>query len=183
MRREWVIYAGAGIVLLAVLFGFSIFSDTSTPARGDLDAEAQTKAREYFDRIMAKCDGEYYSETAWTELVEGKIFNQRALFQLKSPTPIVKTSPITKADELNGIQWHGSLVITAVAHRRYDEYMRSWREWQDGAPQHATIMKELTIPSLFGIGDFQKQNGRWNSDELGGPFSSRKPDCSEIPAG
>lgn len=181
MRKEWIVYTVTGVVLLAVLFGFSIYSNTDTRTHGDLDDEAQTRAREYLDRIMAKCGWEYYSEAAWTELMEGKIFNQRALFQLKSPTPIVKNSPISKADELNGIQWHGSMVIIAVAHRRYDEYTRSWSAWQDGTPKHTTIMKELTIPSLFGIGDFRKQNGRWNSDEQGGRFSDRKPECSEIP--
>ena len=61
MKKEWVVYAAAGAVLAASLLGYSYCSSVGINTHADLDDEAEGKAREYFESIVATCGSDYYA--------------------------------------------------------------------------------------------------------------------------
>lgn len=184
MMREWIINAMARGLLVASMVAFLSCSGSTNSSRNGLDVEAEKKAQEYLERTVTRCGEGDYTKALWAERFYGNLVQERALFQLKSPSHFIKAIPLTPADELNGVEWRGTLDIRAVAHRRYDETARRWGEWRDGVPERTTN-REVAMPSLIGLADgaFYKKNGRWSTDEMDELFEERKPVCSEIPPG
>lgn len=183
MMKEWVVYALTGAALVAVMVTFSFCTESGTPTRSTPNSpktEAERKAQEYIERTVTRCGDGDYTIARWGEKFYGNLVQQWALLHLKNPSPVVKETPLTPADELNGIEWRGTLDIRAVAHRQYDEGAGRWSEWRDGVPQHPKVAR-----SLIGLpdGEFYKKNGRWSIDGMNDLFAERKPDCSKIPPG
>lgn len=180
MMRVWVIYAVVGATLFAVMMTFSGCSESGIPTtRSTPNSEAESKAGEYLERTVTRCGDGEYTIARWGEKFYGNLVQQSALLELKNPSPVVKETPLTPADKLNGIEWRGTLDVSAAAHRQYDENVGRWSEWRDGVPQHPKVAR-----SLIGLpdGEFYKKNGRWSIDNMNELFAERKPDCSKIPS-
>jgi hypothetical protein len=145
-----------------------------------LQTEAEKKAQEYVERTIANCGNGYYVRINWTEFVLNSLLQQQELFEIKAPVPVVKETPLTEADKLNGIEWRGSLAILTAAHRKLEG--QRWGEWRDGGPKQVT-MGELGDPALLYLGDgsFYKKQERWSIDQPDANPSYIKPSCSEIP--
>lgn len=183
MRKEWIAYIAAGVVLLVVIFGFSFFSGSVRPASNDLDGEANAKAKEYFDRTVARCGSAHYVKAERIDVRQGQLVQTESLFQLDNPTAAVekRKEPLSRADELNHTQWEGSIRVNAVAHREHSQ-VSGWSSWSDGPPYNYSENPLLAGGVLNS--NLTKQNGRWQfgSLDIGKPRVS-KPDCSEIPPG
>jgi hypothetical protein len=173
--KEWVIYALAGVALLAVLFGLSFCSGvpntTTTRSDNDLFTEALQEAQEYLKLSAAQCGEDYYI------LVGGG-----TLYQLKGPVAVPLKSKVllTPADKLNHIEWRGEIMVMVLAHREYSEANKSWSSWMDGEP---SIYRSKPMTGSWQPLDSSliKQNGRWNIGNLD-HLRVSKPDCSKIPA-
>ena len=165
-------------VILSLLTFLVAFS-SCPPTKSALQVEAERKAQQYFDRTVARCDDGYYVKVNWTEFVRGGLLQEQDLFQIKNPDTIIKETPLTEADRLNGVEWRGSLTIITTAHRKLEG--KQWGEWRDGGPQRVT-MTELGSPSLLYLGDgsFYKKQGHWSIDQPDTNPSHIKPSCSEI---
>lgn len=181
--REWIIYAIAGVVLLAVLYSFSFCSDSGVTTRSNPDAEAETKAQEYLERTVAKCGGGYYVKAERIDVRQGELTQEESLFQLTGQVAIIekRKEALTPADKLNHVEWVGAIRVMAVAHREYSRWS-GWSSWRDDAPYNYSSNPLLAGPVLDS--NLTKQNGLWRIGKLdiGKPGVS-KPDCSEIPPG
>lgn len=156
-----------------------------------------------WDSILTRCGDAFYYDTS----ADSSFFSHRGLIQYRDVQFYVFARPISRADQLNGIQWQGTAVMTAALYRstggsdQRDEIGSSWSQWVNGKPM-ADVLKGKNpgfyIHDHSGHGDmyqpsgwfnvhFVKRDGNWsftwNTDKALGfaELAKLKPSCSIVP--
>lgn len=162
-RSCYAAIALAWITLLGVVLGCEKRSETAggrqsaqtpppaaAPQPPSLDDQALAEAMKHFERHWAKCGDSYYSVLSYDSRVtrNGQSVKERvAIEQWKNPRPYFPRDinrPLTEADRLNGIEWHGAVFFTYSAGRGYffkdqaglstiygvrGAYKAGWNQW------------------------------------------------------
>src|SRR6266498_5392526 len=130
---------------LIFVFGvFSIFlcSCSALPAFTST-GEAQKLAEQHFSQLTVECNGNTYA------------YSYPSIYQIKGVNISVQEDPLSKADEMNGIEWKGTGKMTCSMSRYYNSIYHTWSDWEDKNGR------------VWGC-NVQKRNGKWtvNSGEL-----------------
>jgi hypothetical protein len=147
-------------------------------------SEGERQAQIWWDNTIAQCENDYYTKYKGPEVfTEANAMNQisEAYIQFKNPSYDVRPTSLAEKDKLNGIEWHGTIIISFSASLRYYEIGTSsdkkWSSWQEGPLMYSDKrLRELEKPSPYII-NFGKIHGKWLVPDTG--FT--KPQCSEIP--
>ena len=132
------------------------FSDKRKPL-SSLDREAAEYAMELWKPTRT---GESYCVCEIKPTVKMK-----TVFELRQVVLDVQPQPVTEADKLNGIEWHGAVVLFAKARRYYCSQRgygvpdNGWSEW--ASPP---------IYDPFGLGlrlDLRRTGGKWEITKRG----------------
>lgn len=146
-----------------------------------LDVEIDSKATELLTKSFTKCGDDFYLLPRGLGRQVGSAGKAVPLYGLthyKDVTATVQNTPITKADELNGIQWKGQFIFTATVAR---EFVRP--PGQPAAAAHWSEWREVSGSAIktFAV---TKQHNKVSVTELGFFFQKQvQPgvDCSRIP--
>lgn len=166
---------GGAISLLVVLvcsLTLTCSIKRGTPAGSSIDAEAREEAEEFWNSQITKCDDSYYRKQVLV-----KKDNYEVYYQMKEPSVKVLPIKLTEADQLNGIEWRGTIAFQPKASRVWSSERKMWTEWLKGS---------MEVPELSY--SMQKANGRWSvntkRDWTLEQTSKYVPiDCSKIPPG
>jgi hypothetical protein len=131
-------------------------------------------ARKWRDAVVSKCGDSFYMDGIYVN----PPIRTHALFEFKTSEPTVLAFPITEADRLNGIEWHGIVEIPVSAYRYHDYDEKKWHGWFNGPPPRREAPNFLSeLPPTLGS-SISKVKGKW---DLVGAFGKRP--CYEIPKG
>lgn len=165
-------------IFAALLLILAISVSCSTRKETQSDPEAQRKAQEWLDGIIANCDGKYFVGVPSFNIEELKdVYGGKLLIQLKEPELKIKDTPISDKDRYEGEEWSGFFSIKSKGWRYYNEKPldeNTWSDWRSSEPWHRDplVGRESSI-QVLGI----KKNGKWTL----WPEMFTKPQCSEIP--
>jgi hypothetical protein len=179
--------------LAAMLLGTTMLTAPVHAGAPSLDQEAEVEAHKYLLTIFTQCGEDYFSKqtipqpppvfardkTARTSLPESYIIEQYHKF-----TTTITPKPLTTADTLNGIEWHGTLAVSAAAKREFAhgksillKKVDAWSDWQ--AMTESPGMEGW--PGVWAGLRFYiaKKQGQWT---IAGRSERRQaPDCTSIP--
>jgi hypothetical protein len=110
-----------------------------------LIAEAQHQAEQFWGKWLTKCGDSYF---------DGPPGSLREFKEIKFG---IVAAPLSRADELNGIQWKGNSMYAARAMREQEKGV--WGAWMDG-PQDGPTMKSAGEKG-FGVLHLEKKDGQW----------------------
>lgn len=122
--------------LVTLIVSTLLVPDTSFgQARKAAEPDAQGAAKLFWDSALTKCGDSRYRPTR----LEGFLFDRPGAMQYKDVSFYLFPDPISRADELNGIQWHGLAVAIGALFRTADRPDATgtaksdpWGNWQDG---------------------------------------------------
>jgi len=191
MRTD--LYTKAVLTVSAIMFtvigGKTLILETAVSAQGQkpnpVDSEAQTIARGYWDKVLAKCGDSYYAARWSAEPLEATEFREVSFG--------IVPNAISRADQLNGIQWDGNAVLVARLYRtqqlpsrgmtlkelREEKQPFPWGPWKDGEYARPTLK---VVSEGGGNGsDFvhiTKKLGHWSLRYDPDEIARQKPACS-----
>lgn len=144
-------------------------------------SEGEREAKTWFDNTFVQCGDGYYTKYDGPPVfTEANMLNEMksAILEFKNPSFEVRPTNLEEKDKLNGIEWHGAIVISFKSPLRY--YQRdktAWSVWHEGPLLYSDKMRrDLDKLSPYLI-NFGKVKGKWIIPETG--FS--KMQCSDVP--
>jgi hypothetical protein len=174
----------------------SIFAATRSPDTDPntaVDHEAEAVAGRVIWPLWTQC-GEFHitkvtimpSEARGTSRTRGSrsfvgTISGTFITQVKGARLVPRGEPITEADRLNGLEWHGVVRFTALAYRVHGTSRPGeapqWSPWRDGAPTNSDRQLE-------------KRQGKWQVSLAKSPMTGTATDvakntqaitCAELP--
>jgi hypothetical protein len=148
-----------------------------------MNNEGKQEARHWFEDTFIQCGDDFYTKYSgppvFTELNALNRMTE-AYIEFKKPDYEVRATDLQEKDKLNGIEWHGTIVISFDAPIRYydlADIKHQWSAWHGGPLMYSKkARRDLDKPTPYLI-TFGKIHGKWIVPETG--FS--KPQCSEMP--
>jgi hypothetical protein len=131
----------AATMTLAEVSGYrASWTGPSAPASVavSLDDQAIAESRKAYEAKHTRCGDSYYTDE------DGSIFEERGV-----GFSIDRADRVTEADQLNGIQWKGTVHISCQARRKYwtgPTNTHRWSDWENCALPYTVL---------------QKKNGEW----------------------
>jgi surface antigen len=135
-------------------------SATPTPAANPIDA--RTAAQAFIDAHLTQCGASTYFNDLMGPMIP------LGVRELRGFSWNVVQSPVTNADQLNGISGKAVLRLTAQANRLFSNSSQSWSQWRDGwgsgeAEGFMLPAEGRRGPSMQMV----RQNGQWQIEALG----------------
>jgi hypothetical protein len=142
-------------ITLVANLGIVLAQSTVSPQTAD----ARTEARKIWEKVLTRCGDSYYFFES----------NHKLLYEYKDVSFSVSPSrALTRADQLNGVEWAGVAFMLATADRYRTETGR-WEMWgalnaesdrrYDLDPRDWENSGFLHLPNVFKMA---KINGRWS---------------------
>jgi hypothetical protein len=165
--------------LAAVWLATMILTASVRAGAPSLDQEAEAEAHKYLRTILTPCGEDYVSKHTIPTAPHAYMIEQ--YHQL---TTTMTPTPLTIADTLNGIEWHGTVAVSASANREFPHGLRvfrtklnTWTEWQAMNPDP----RMEDYPGVWAGLRFSlvKQQGQWTISGRSEPRQA--PDCATIP--
>jgi len=123
-----------------------------------------------WSKIVSKCGTDYFAKGSPFTGVEGTLHQYHGVKFKVSP------EPLDAADHLNGLGWHGTIVLESTAHRPYDP-STGWGNW-------IPVYGEIIIGLVEDNGRWQANNGwlsGFNKEISISDIPTVPPTCSELP--
>jgi hypothetical protein len=160
-----------GLIVVMLLSSVTMHSRLVAAAGSNAGVEARAEAAEVVGKVaQSNCGPDTFSKRSGLHFGEIDI----SYWQYKGFSWKLKEDPLTEADRLNGIQWHGTLDIKARVYREYSRAFgdsESWSAWRNFSG--VKIQFVLT-----------KAHGQWDvvpEDSLE-PVGNEAPSCDELKA-
>jgi hypothetical protein len=166
--------------VLAALAVFVLRLPTKAQKPNPADSEVQKVALTFWDKLLTKCGDSYY----W-----GGPTGDGSLRNYKEVSFGIVQEPVSQADQMNGVEWHGFIIMVARVFRTQEGYgaAQHWEPWRDGPAGGPTRQMAMRgdSPSHGYLSFFiTKTAGHWGlryADELE-KMALTKPSCSAIAA-
>lgn len=174
--------------LVCLLILISSMTTLTSPAQGQVSAEAKEKMRAWAEqqRLLepeAKEQVKAAISKEWLEL-DGFWYSIQTMWggsevvQLKNLKWTVAGDLLTSADKMNGVVWRGTARFTCETSRTYSENGRQWTQWMDGFGKFDTDhVWEMGIADYVLV----KQGGAWKGQHKGGNSRWTKPRPDQLP--
>jgi hypothetical protein len=111
----------------------------------DLSAEPKQEISQFLNKKLTNCHDDGFILVGRTETWGGGASSFREYFdQYKGLTVDVEVTPLTDADRLNGLEWNGTVELSADTSRRYGFRAvgpQGWDRWENGGGETYTIRK------------------------------------------
>jgi len=131
-------------ILLLIAFLISLSCGSAS------NSEAQGEAKKYWLSKITKCGDSYYRREHFGDSTPTP--GKDVYYELREPDVNVTHYGITEADKLNGLEWTGTIYLTAKVSRSIGdkEPTNQWTEWANG-------------PGLEGdmSASMKKEKGQW----------------------
>jgi hypothetical protein len=132
--------------------------------------EVRAQARQLLDWAFTKCGDRYYrgvidNSTCWNRpggpgsRERPNVCRRYWEYDGLDPNPIAVPVPISRADQLNGLEWVGSITLTFEAEHTRDVFNGRWGPWGPWKAQGTWVLG--TGPYVI---NFRKEKGVWTSD-------------------
>jgi hypothetical protein len=145
------------LVFLPISLSLTSCSPTGT-------SEADRIIKQYWDKTVAKCGDNYITDRPYmsgTTVVPG----ERLITAFKGFSYSVQSYPVTEADKLNSIEWHGRTNFYSTSYRYWIPNVKTggtWWHWSEGTPADYSYI-DLIV-------ELEKEKGHWFYAQGGGAF-------------
>ena len=135
MSRAWLRGTGTIVVLLIA---------TSITSADVLDKEAEAEAGRVIWPLWTQCGEFHITKVVIPPGRRGSGAGGSFITQVKGAHLVAQGQPLTEADRLNALEWHGVVRFTALASRvhgpirlsRGEREPPQWSQWREGAPSN-----------------------------------------------
>jgi hypothetical protein len=181
-------------LLAAILLGTTILAAPVRAGAPSLDQEAEVEAHKYLRTIFTQCGDDYFSKQvipqppnvfAREKTARKSVPEAYTIEQYHQFTTSITPKPLTTADTLNGIEWHGTIDVSAAAKREFSHGQSAllakpdvWTDWQ---AMKTNAPEWRGWPGIWAGLRFYiaKKQGQWT---VAGESERRQaPDCATIP--